>query len=290
MRLVLHLQPIKSDATHAIAASVMPEHVARRTSDLAVDVSDPRMQGLMQLGESFGGFGVSTEWILSEAESASISHFSVVCRQTVPESHAAYKRNHDLWAASFKTQSGGESPVCLVRGFHLTHAKLKPMTIAGIGEWTEAYLAGPEVWQTFRESELTGVVPENVLQVRSGKPFPDVHQLFTEVSLPPVEFDAAASTTAEISGLLCYRSEKLAGLPDFMHTAEPWANARFGWPLWVVSARVRELFRGGRLRGWAFHPVLIAGSVLHWDYIALCGKLHELMSSTQHSRLEARTW
>jgi len=121
-----------------------------------VDVSDPRMQGLMQLGESFGGFGVSTEWILSEAESASISHFSVVCRQTVPESHAAYKRNHDLWAASFKTQSGGESPVCLVRGFHLTHAKLKPMTIAGIGEWTEAYLAGPEVWQTFRESELTG--------------------------------------------------------------------------------------------------------------------------------------
>jgi len=268
----------------------MPEKRVGSTGDLAMGVDDPRIQRLMQLIESFGGFGVSTEWIVSEAEAASISHFSVVCRQTVPESDAAYKRNHDLWAASFNTLSGHEAPVRVLRGFHLSQAKLKPMTIAGIGEWTEAYLAGPDVWQAFREAGLTGVVPEKVFQVRSGKPFPDVYQLFTEASLPPVELDVATRSTSETSGLLCYRSEMLAGFPDFMHTAEPWANARFGWPLWVVSARVRALFLKGKLRGWAFQPVLIAGSTLHRDYITLCGKLHALMSSTQHGRLEARTW
>lgn len=290
MRLVLHLDPNRPDVSQVTVASALPGRHATSKSALTVEIGDSRLHGLVQSGESSGGFGISAEWILSEAECASVSHYSVVCRQTVPESDAAYRRNHDLWAASRMTPAGGATSVRLMRGVYLSQLRLKPKTIAGIGEWMEAYLAGAEVWQVFGEAELTGVVPEKVFQVRSGTPFPDAHQLFTETKLPPMEFDLATSVALGASGLLCYHSEELAGLPDFMHTAEPWANARFGWPLWVVSARVRDLFRKDKVRGWAFHPVLMRGSTLHRDYLALCGQLLALMGSTQHSRLVARTW
>jgi hypothetical protein len=39
-------------------------------------------------------------------------------------------------------------------------------------------------------------------------------------------------------------------------------------PVWVISARVREVFTRNKLRGWAFRPVLEQGTPLHDAYLA----------------------
>lgn len=290
MKLIVHLCPRRRDAQAAFAASALAAHGAGDSADLALEVSHPALRTLMQQGDSLGGLGVSSEWVLSDAEAAAVSHFSVVCRQTVPESDAAYKRNHDRWAATPETQAGAGSAIRLVHPFHLSHVKLKPKTVAGIGEWTESYLAGAEVWQAIRDAELTGVVPAPVLQVRTGAPFAEVHQLVTEAILPPLMPEDSAGATPGNGGLLSYRAAQLADHPDFMLTAEPWAHDRFGWPLWVVSARVRSMFRERGLRGWSFRPVLTVDSALHADCVALWESLQVLLHVSQHCQLESRTW
>jgi hypothetical protein len=38
-------------------------------------------------------------------------------------------------------------------------------------------------------------------------------------------------------------------------------------PIWVISARVRECVQDAKLKGWAFRPVLEAGTPLHAAYL-----------------------
>lgn len=131
---------------------------------------------------------------------------------------------------------------------------------------------------------MSGLLAEPILQIRSGYPIDGVQQLCTDVIMPPVADDAS------VYGLLCYRAEEIGGRADFMHSAEPWANPRFGWPEWIVSARGRELFLAQDLQGWDFRPVLYIDSALHADYRALCVQLQALMDAAANSRLQMRDW
>jgi len=122
-----------------------------------MEIDQPALRAAIASGERLGGLGVSAEWRLTEAELVSLSHFSVVCRLTVPESDAAYKRNYDMCQASPQIASGAGASIRLARGFCLSKASLKPNSVAGIGEWTGAYLAGEDVLEAFRQAGLTGL-------------------------------------------------------------------------------------------------------------------------------------
>ncbi len=270
-----------------LIAHLVPRQPGAHT---ALVVGSPALRDALQRGDALGGFGVSAELVLSAAEAASLSHFCVICRKTVPESDAAYARNHAMWAATPETDAGAGSPIRLARGFHLSAAKIAPDTVAGIGEWTQAYLAGTPVWQAFEAAGLTDLEPAPVLQPRTGQPLPGVAQLFTGHWLPPAQSDLSTGPSFTKWGALSYHAAQLEGQPDFLHTAEPWASTRHGWPLWVVSAAVRALFVKGCLRGWAFQPVLAVESPLYAVYQSLWEVLRELVDATQHSALEAREW
>ena len=270
-----------------LIAHLIPRRLGAETV-LAAD--SPALPATLQAGDAQGGFGVSAELVLDADETATLSHFAVICRKTVPESDAAYARNHALSLAMLTNDALAQNPARLARGFHLSAAKIAPNTVAGLGVWTQAYVAGPAVWQAVEAAGLTGLEPVPVLQPRTGQPLPGVAQLFTRHALPPAQHDASTGPAFTKWGVLSYRAADLAGHPDFMHTAEPWASARHGWPLWVVSAAVRALFADRRLRGWAFQPVLAVESPLYAAYLPLWESLRQQVDATQHSQLEARDW
>lgn len=290
MNLVVHLIPKRPLGEPAAVASVFGAQVGSGLSDLAKDIDDPDLGRLLQSGDSLGGLGVSLEWKLSDAETSEISHFSVACRQTVPESDAAYKRNHAMWSASPIVSTAACTSIRLPRDFHLSRVKLKPGTVAGIGEWTESYVAGADFWQCVQDFDLKGLIPTPVLKVGTRAAFPDIHQLFAETILPPAVATRSGVPAPDRGGLLRYSAGQLTSLPDFMQTAEPWANDRFGWPLWVVSARARHALGERRISGWSFLPVLVSDSAPHANYLDLCQKLQALLCSYQTCTLEPRVW
>ncbi len=285
MKLFVHLQA-RQQATQALLAEAASGQAAVGPGPhgLVLEIAHPEVPRLVQLGDASGGLDISAQWQLSDAEWASLGHFVVVCRKTVPESDAAYRRNHAAWLNTPPLDAVGTQPIRLLRGLHLSKVTLRPQEVAGIGEWTASYLAGPGFWQAVREAGLSGLFAEPVLQTRSGRPLEGAQQLCTDVILPPVADDAS------VCGLLCYQPDQLGGRADFMHSAEPWANPRFGWPEWVVSARVRALFHPRGLQGWDFRPVLQTGSALHADYLTLCAQLRALVNEAANSRLQMRDW
>lgn len=289
MKLIVHLIPRQPGAEAVIAASVAG-CTRHASGGFAMEIDHPALRAAIASGERLGGLGISAEWRLTEAELASLSHFSVVCRLTVPESDAAYKRNYDMCQASPQIASGAGASIRLARGFCLSKASLKPNSVAGIGEWTGAYLAGEDVLEAFRQAGLTGLASEPVLQTSSRAPFPNVRQLVTEAILPAAVPGALPDFPPGYCGLLCYEPRQLIDQPDFSHTAEPWASQRYGWPLWVVSARTRNLFLLQGMSGWAFRPVLVTDSALYERYLALSQELCALLRDAPQSKLEDREW
>ncbi len=284
MKLIVHLQA-RLPATQALLAEAACDSAGLLGAHgLALDISHPALPRLVQLGDARGGMVISAHWQLSDAEWTTLGHFVVVCRRTVAESDAAYRRNHDAWLNTSPQDAGGAQPIRLLRGLRLSKVVLRPREVAGIGEWTASYLAGPGFWQAAREAGLSGLFAEPILQTRSGDPLDGVQQLCTDVIMPPVTDDAS------VYGLLCYPPEELGGRADFMHSAEPWANQRFGWPEWIVSARVRKLFLAEGLQGWDFRPVLYIDSALHANYRTLCVQLQALMDAAANSSLQLRDW
>jgi len=60
---------------------------------------------------------------------------------------------------------------------------------------------------------------------------------------------------------------------DFNRTAEPFTF--FGGPDWVLTARVREVYRRNKMKGWDFLPVLQEGDALHRDFTAKWERVRE---------------
>lgn len=269
---------------------IYPKWLTNKSRGFSLLEEASSLGSVMSAGEALGGFGVSTEWRLTESEMADLSHFSVLCRLTVPESDASYKRNYDMWLSSPLIQSEGCEPIRLARGFHMTSIKLRGNSIAGIGEWTEEYVCGADVLDIFREEKLTGFSPEPVFQTRSGAPLPNVSQLYSEVKLSPVASQGLVKTMQEFGGLLCYEIMQLTGQQDFARTAEPWRSPRHGWPLWVISSRVRNLILARGIRGWAFRPVLSTNSAIYDSYLSQAEVLISLIRSAPSSRPESRDW
>ena len=89
--------------------------------------------------------------------------------------------------------------------------------------------------------------------------------------------------------LIAPEARRIANVLIFNRTAEPWAGWH-GWPSWVVTARVEQVFRAGKLRGWHFRPVLATESDLYADYAASWRTLRDIVRGTAKSRFEGGRW
>lgn len=232
----------------------------------------------------------------AEEELDQCDYLQPVCRGPVfAETDADYKQTRKWLDAATKKESIQGFKVNLLERVCVKDRKLKPNVIAGVLQWTPDFILPTEIMNIFKQSQLDGFSVREVWNRKAQLPFGDYHLLYSDhfmpaakrVVFPPesISFEerfkddfakvGISQTRARelaqqdkeqlsLYGCLCYETLNRKNLKDFNRTAEPWASNDF--PLWVVSRRVRDIFRKHRLKGWLFEPVLEKGSELYEEH------------------------
>jgi len=216
-----------------------------------------------------------------------------VCRGPVfSESDADFNQTRKWLDNSLEIETNKGTKVKLLARVCVKDRKLKPNTIAGALEWTPDYILPTNIVNIFKKSQLRGFSEKGVFNRKTKSPFKDFHLLYNEHFMPaatrviyapkgiPFEeqfedefeemginkelvnkIDTLDEDKFRLYGCLCYEDLNGKTLKDFNRTAEPWGGNDL--PLWVVSRRVRDIYRKYKLRGWIFEPVLEKGSELY---------------------------
>jgi hypothetical protein len=303
VKLIARVFPFGSESTRLLLPRLSPRAVAAvKSSRYPIAIGDGLLGEILQAGDATGdakGFGIAGEAIFTPAELTLVTHYELVCRALVRESAADFAANDAVRARTPLVDAGGEAPIRLMADLSLDRIPLKPTMVGAIGDWTQEYIAGAAVTKTFRDARLTGVSYRPVARTASGTAHDGFVQLFSDAIMAPAAIDESVerlvSRVPEEHGRLrhlgnlAYPAAALRDRPDFNRTAEPWAGWH-GWPSWVVTARVEQVFRAGKLRGWHFRPVLATESDLYADYAASWRTLRDIVRGTAKSRFEGGRW
>lgn len=262
-------------------------------------LDDPALPVVLDEAESTKGFWVSVEAVFSPTELSTCTHFELVCRKLIPETRQDFEWNNAAKDQARLFNAGGESPIRLLRDVALTHIRLKPNMVGGIGDWTQEYAIGAGVATAFQKANLSGLSLLPVRNPKTGTPHEGFSQIFSESILKPATIDCSVerinSAFPEENGqlrhlgCLSYAQADLGGSSDFSRTAEPWGGWH-GWPLWVVRAKVREIFTKHKLRGWAFGPILTTNTDLYADYLRQWERLCRLVGQCTRSKFSGGRW
>jgi hypothetical protein len=233
------------------------------------DPLEPAFERLFEVARGTDGLWLRPHFEFSARELAAAPRLQV--RPTsIVNSRELADRNLAALRATPLREAGAFAGVRVLRGLALKRANLKPNQVGCVDDWLLEYVAGSEVLRVLQEAAFTGweAVPVDDGQ---GRPLSGITQLYCAHLLPPSERNATAETVADEGGLrvqqtgcLTYRAADLEGQPDCARSAEPFeAN---DVPSWTVSPRLARLFRERALKGWAFRPVLVAGTPLALEY------------------------
>ncbi len=222
-----------------------------------------------------------------------------VCRGPVfAETDADYNQTQKWLDADSEIETIHGVKVNLLKRVCVKGRKLKPNVIAGVLQWTPDFILPTEVVNIFKQSELEDFSVREVFNRKAQSPFQDYHLLYSDHFMPAAtgvvyppesipleerfrdafeeagisptrarELDQQDEEQLRLYGCLCYETLNGMDLKDFNRTAEPWASNNF--PLWVVSRRVRNIYREHKLKGWIFEPVLEKGSELYEEHDSL---------------------
>jgi hypothetical protein len=248
------------------------------------------------------GTGFNPWMEFDNSELNSFPFYRPLCRGPVfSESDADYKLNYQRMESLEKISTYGDARIRLLDRVWVKSRKLKENTIAGALEWMGGFIVPELVAKNFCSAGLKGFSCKEVMDRKNQQPRSGIHLLYSESIMPPalkcvepvkgIPFaEKAGENMAELGfsdeeaqrigdrvdadndpfrlyGCLCYESLEPSKLLDFNVTAEPWG----GWnsPFWVVSRRVRDVYREHGLKGWVFEPVLEKGTGMFEDHQAL---------------------
>lgn len=295
MELIASLFPLGARSERVLARLLPPEALVFQNGRCPVSVEDPVLARILEAGDAADGFWLHAESVFSTPELKGVTHFELVNRSAVQETDKDYQANFAVMEGAPLIDAGGEGgPIRLVAGLCLTRIRLKPNMVGSIGDWTAEYAIGSAVAQVFGEAGLTGFALRPLTNPTTGFPYEEYSQIFSEALMEPAIIDFSVQRVLSRHkeedgalrhlGCLCYNDAALIDRPDFNRTAEPWAGW-FGWPSWVVSARVMKLFKSSKLRGWHFRPVLASESDVYPQYLALWRLLVDTVGSTTKSQM-----
>lgn len=263
-----------------------------------VRVGSPALERILEATDGADGLGVGAGAVLSKAELQSHPFRELGRQSTARESGSDSERNNAACKATPLHDFGADEPIRLFQGILLSHVKIKPTFVAGVGKWTDEYVLGKGVQQVFAAAGLSGYSLVPVMNPKTGSAWPDIAQIYSSSVLPRSMRDASVDRiqsrfaeengTLRQLGCLAYAPSGLEGRPDFNRTGEPWMW--WGFPLWVVSSRVEHGFTQFRLRGWAFRPVFLAGSELYDESLGAWHELRRLVSKTAKSSFDGGRW
>jgi hypothetical protein len=265
----------------------------------AVDVFHPALPEILRAGDDRKGFFVSGEAVYAAAELAAVTHYELACRFIARESPADFAANDAVRKKTPLIEGRGRKPIRLMRGLSLSRISLKPNMVGSVGEWTNEYVAGAGVVQAFKNAGLTGVEFLPVYHPKSHAAHASVWQLFSDALVPLSIEDESVRRIRSRSpeeeghlqhmGALVYESDALRDRPDFNRTCEQCAGWH-GWPAWVVSARVKDVFTASTLRGWHFRPILTPEMPAYREYLTAWRALRDAVAATARSRLHGGRW
>jgi hypothetical protein len=232
----------------------------------------------------------------AEEELDQCDYLQPVCRGPIfAETDADYNQTRKWLDAASKKESIQGFKVNLLERVCVKDRKLKSNVIAGVLQWTPDFILPTNIVNIFKQSKLDGFSVREVWNRKTQSPFKDYHLLYSDhfmpaakrVVFPPesISFEERLKDDFEkvgisqtragelaqqdqeqlsLYGCLCYETLNRKNLKDFNRTAEPWASNDF--PLWVVSRRVRDIYRKHKLKGWIFEPVLEKDSELYEEH------------------------
>ncbi len=166
----------------------------------------------------------------------------------------------------------------------LSKIRLKPNQIAGVGQWTSEYVIPRGVRMLSEDARFSGIEFRPIFETRTGAPFDEYFQLYSDQILGFRELDVASPEVRsphpeeqgyDALGCLCYDTKTLEEALDFNRTGEHLVS--FEFPDWIVRSSVRDWFRKHKLRGWAFEPVLELGTRSYEEYFELWSSLYRLL-------------
>ncbi len=241
-----------------------------------LDVASDRFSHYLELTRNETEGTWFNPWMeFTEEELDQCDYLQPVCRGPVfAESDADYKQTRKWLDAAPKKESNDGFKVSLLERVCVKERKLKSDVIAGVLQWTPDFILPTSIVSLFSQSQLDGFSVKEVFNRKAQLAYGDYHLLYADHFMPAanrVVFPPEGTSSEELSlhGCLCYEALDRKYLKDFNRTAEPWASNNF--PLWVVSRRVREIYRKHKLKGWSFAPVLEEGSDLYKEH-KLCWK------------------
>jgi hypothetical protein len=220
-------------------------------------------------------------------EVASSRFLQLECRgKVLRETPKDYETNVSRLRSLPFIEHGPGARIRLLDQITLRGVNLKPNQVACAAEWMAEFVVSGGVARIFESEGLTGFSLKPIVDARTGQPYDDAFQLFTNHIMPrayidvttPVHPDGDTAHERQQLGCLSYGLDENAPQVDFLRTAEAWSSNDL--PVWIVSQRVRQCFLRHKLRGWAFRPVLEVGSALHEVYIRLW---HDLVSRVKAS-------
>jgi hypothetical protein len=248
---------------------------------LDIDSQSERFARFVQVTKDTSGTWFNPLVTFTKKELESAAYFEPQCRKTLAESNKDYDWNNDhVRSLDFLDTSAGMKIRLPDRLAISKIAPLKSNMIAGVDQWTQEYVVHADVATAFAQEGFSGFSLRPVFNSRTKMEQPDVHQLYSDAIMPPAELGRMAppsdNGSVRLLGCLVYENLEQQELADFNRTAEDWASRDF--PLWVVSARVREFFLRNKFKGWAFTPVMVKDSELHREYERLWDELFEKTS------------
>jgi hypothetical protein len=283
---------LKPDARAALARD--PALAAALDSSAVVielHADDPRFHRLLELTRHTTGAWLNPVMTFSAAEMAQARFFQLECRgkivrETRTDNDVNRARIEEL---GFHRAGERALPITLIDRVALSKIALAPNAVGCATDWMSEFVVPRGVMDVFAREGLTGAEGHPVIDAKTRQPHADFFLLYAASIMPDAQrdlttIDQRATDTGgwRELGCLTYALTGREELFDFNRTAEDWSNNHL--PLWVVSARVREVFQANRLKGWAFRPVLETGTPLHNTYLEAWTALFERIAINPHNR------
>jgi hypothetical protein len=251
-----------------------PEAVVRLPD---LDASSAEFDRLLEVSKSGRGCWFNSWMEFTAQELAQCRFFQLECRGKIVREKGG---DWDLNIARLRSlpfiKAGPGARIRLLDRIALRGASVMPKAVACATDWMAEFVVSKEVGRIFESEGLTGFTLRPVYDTKKKADYETFFQLYTDHIMPRALVDATtltyAGNTADDRRQVACLTYDFAGSPppgDFYRTAEAWSNNDM--PVWIVSARVRELVARHKVRGWAFRPVLEAGTPLQLAYAQLWG-------------------
>jgi len=257
------------------------------------DQDHPTLDRILRTAANGPGLNLGFHVTFSEAELARATRFEPIPRRTLrlpDKDHTALAQA--ISEAPLRDVGGLFGSVRIIDNLSLSTVKIGPDQITMVQEGFPEYVMGARMISRLEESGTTGWRAIPIAGDTAGRFHPGVVLLSSDSFSGPAAPDPTVWRCEDgftghgwywCLGCKVFPGSSLQHLPDFARSAEPLEVNDFS--CWIVSGRVRTMFKTTGVREWKWRPVLELDSDLHKMYLETWRPLLELIRLNPRNHL-----